>query len=218
MLRRSLLAATLVLVALAAYASTFIISYDRFFHPPDPGRLADVGRIESAIVQRIDRPRKVEQLVALVKEARQKGLKVSISGSRHSQGGHILYDNALAIDMRDFNEVLALDRERKILRVEAGATWDDVQRSIAPYGLAVKVMQSSNIFTVGGTLSANAHGRDLDVTQVVEVVQRFHLLLADGRILLVSRDSNPELFSLVIGGYGLYGVILDVTPRVARDH
>jgi FAD/FMN-containing dehydrogenase len=101
--------------------------------------------------------------------------------------------------------------------VESGATWDEVQRAIAPHGLAIKVMQSSNIFTVGGTLSANAHGRDLDVTQVVEVVQRFHLLLADGRIALVSRDSSPELFSLVIGGYGMYGVILDVTLRVARD-
>ena len=28
---------------------------------------------------------------------------------------------------------------------------------------------------------------------------------------------NPELFSLVIGGYGMYGVILDVTLRVTRD-
>jgi FAD/FMN-containing dehydrogenase len=78
-------------------------------------------------------------------------------------------------------------------------------------------MQSSNIFTVGGTLSANAHGRDVDVMQVVDVVERFRLLLADGRIVEVSRTENPELFSLVIGGYGLYGVILDVTLRVTRD-
>ena len=78
-------------------------------------------------------------------------------------------------------------------------------------------MQSSNIFTVGGTLSANAHGRDLDVTQAVEVVESFRLLLANGNVVQVSRDENPELFSLVIGGYGLYGVILDVTLRVTRD-
>src|SRR5262249_25039556 len=31
------------------------------------------------------------------------------------------------------------------------------------------------------------------------------------------RTQNPELFSLVIGGYGLYGVILDATLRVTRD-
>ena len=48
-------------------------------------------------------------------------------------------------------------------------------------------------------------------------MERFHLLLADGRIVEVSRKENPELFSLVIGGYGMYGVILDVTLRVTRD-
>jgi FAD/FMN-containing dehydrogenase len=33
----------------------------------------------------------------------------------------------------------------------------------------------------------------------------------------VSRTEHPELFSLVIGGYGMYGVILDVTLRVTPD-
>lgn len=33
---------------------------------------------------------------------------------------------------------------------------------------------------------------------------------ADGSIVQVSRTENPGLFSLVIGGYGLFGVILDV--------
>jgi FAD/FMN-containing dehydrogenase len=92
-----------------------------------------------------------------------------------------------------------------------------VQRAIAPHKLAIKVMQSSNIFTVGGTLSANAHGRDIDVTQVVEVVRSFRLMLASGDVIDVSRETNPELFSLVIGGYGLYGVILDATLGLTVD-
>jgi FAD/FMN-containing dehydrogenase len=123
----------------------------------------------------------------------------------------------VVLDMRGFNRVRAVDPATMTITVESGATWDEVQRAIAPRGLALKVMQSSNIFTVGGTLSANAHGRDVDVTQVVEVVESFRLLLADGRVVDVSRDRDPELFSLVIGGYGLYGVILDVTLRVTRD-
>ena len=64
---------------------------------------------------------------------------------------------------------------------------------------------------------SNAHGRDVDVMQIVEVVQRFRLLLADGSVVEVSRTQHPELFGLVIGGYGMYGVILDVTLRVTRD-
>lgn len=217
MLRKSLVALLLVLVALAGYASTFIVSYDLIFRPPAAGRFADLAHIESAVVHEVVRPRKVEQLVALLQDARQKGRKVAISGSRHSQGGHIVYDDALVIDMRDFDQVLAFDPQRKIIRVEAGATWDDVQRYAAPRGLAVKVMQSSNIFTVGGSMSANAHGRDLDKTSVVETVRSLRLLTADGTIVEASRDRNAELFRLVIGGYGMFGVILDAELELTDD-
>jgi FAD/FMN-containing dehydrogenase len=41
--------------------------------------------------------------------------------------------------------------------------------------------------------------------------------LADGRIVRCSRDENVELFSLALGGYGLFGVILDVDLRVVPN-
>ena len=215
--RRVALGAGAVLLAVALYASTFVFSYGDLFRQQDPLLASDVARIAPARIARLEHVREVEQLRAVLQDARQRGLKVSVAGSRHSQGGHTYTAGGVRLDMRGFNRILDIDSAARTVTVESGATWDEVQRAIAPHGLAVKVMQSSNIFTVGGTLSANAHGRDLDVTQVVEVVRRFHLLLADGSIREVSRDSNPELFSLVIGGYGMYGVILDVTLRVARD-
>jgi len=79
------------------------------------------------------------------------------------------------------------------------------------------VMQSSYVFTLGGTLSANAHGRDIATTSVVETVESFRLLLADGQLLDVSRTQNRELFALVIGGYGMFGVIVVVTLQLADD-
>ena len=209
--------AAAVLLALALYASTFVISYEDLFRAEDPLVRNDVARLAPARVERVDTVREVDQLRAVLREARQRGLKVSISGSRHSQGGHTYTPGGVVLNMRGFNRVRAVDPVALTITVESGTTWDEVQRAIAPRGLALKVMQSSNIFTVGGTLSANAHGRDLDVTQAVEVVESFRLLLANGNVVQVSRDENPELFSLVIGGYGLYGVILDVTLRVTRD-
>ncbi len=209
--------ASVVLLALALYASTFVISYGDLLRGDDPLLATDVGRLAPARVERVDQVREIEQLRTVLRDARERGLKVSISGSRHSQGGHTYRAGGVVLNMRRFNRIRAVDPVARTITVESGATWDEVQRAIAPQGLALKVMQSSNIFTVGGTLSANAHGRDVDVMQVVEVVERFRLLLADGRIVEVSRKENPELFSLVIGGYGLYGVILDVTLRVTGD-
>jgi decaprenylphospho-beta-D-ribofuranose 2-oxidase len=210
-------AALAALLALVLYASTFVISYGEVFRRGDPLLRTDVARIAPARVQKVTDTRDVDQLRAVLRDAKARKLKVSISGSRHSQGGHTYTANGVVLNMRRFNRIRSIDTVAMTITVESGATWAEVQRAIAPRGLAVKVMQSSNIFTVGGTLSANAHGRDLDVMQVVDVVQRFGLMLADGRVVEASRSVNPELFSLVIGGYGLYGVILDVTLRVTRD-
>ncbi|KAF5277986.1 hypothetical protein FQR65_LT15875 [Abscondita terminalis] len=40
---------------------------------------------------------------------------------------------------------------------------------------------------------------------------------AQGEILECSRRENPELFKLVIGGYGLFGIILDVKLKVVDN-
>jgi decaprenylphospho-beta-D-ribofuranose 2-oxidase len=216
-MRRILGLATLVLVAFGLYLSTFVISYGTLFSTEDSLLRTDVARLAPARVARVDTIRELEQLRAILRDARQHKLKVSISGSRHSQGGHTYTPGGVVLNMRGFNRIRAIDSVALTVTVESGATWDEVQRAIAPRGLALKVMQSSNVFTVGGTLSANAHGRDIDVTQFVEVVESFRLLLADGSVVQVSRRENPELFSLVVGGYGLYGVILDVTLRLTRD-
>ncbi|MFC0216700.1 FAD-binding oxidoreductase [Paenibacillus chartarius] len=117
----------------------------------------------------------------------------------------------MVVDMTAFNRVLAFDPQNRTIRVQAGATWGDIQDYVNPYGLAVKTMQSQNIFTIGGSISVNAHGRDIRNGSLIKSVEAFRLLTADGNILQVSRTENPELFPLVIGGYGLFGIILDVT-------
>ena len=199
------------------YFGSFAFDYGAPFRRHDPLMATDNARLDPTRVAAVDRLETVEALQAALADARARGLKVSIAGSHHSQGGQTYTAGGVQFDMRGFRKVLAIDTVAQTITVESGATWDEVQRALAPKGLAIKVMQSSNVFTVGGTMSANAHGRDLDVTQVVEVVERFHLMLADGSVVEVSRTENPELFSLVIGGYGMYGVILDVTLKVTKD-
>lgn len=215
--RRMILLGAVLLGGTLLYFGSFAFDYGAPFRKHDPLVATDNARLDPARVAAVDRLETVEALQAALAAARVKGLKVSMAGSHHSQGGQTYTAGGVQFDMRGFRKVLAIDTVAQTITVESGATWDEVQRALAPKGLAIKVMQSSNIFTVGGTLSANAHGRDLDVMQVVSVVQRFRLLLADGSVVEVSRTENPELFSLVIGGYGMYGVILDVTLKVTKD-
>ncbi|WP_078382744.1 FAD-binding oxidoreductase [Sutcliffiella halmapala] len=203
-------------VALLLYSGIFSYSFYQN-QTSDDLLIQDVSRLNPVKVQKIIQGEVEEGLQQAVREAGEKNLKISIAGTRHSQGGHSFYEDSLWLDMRSYNKILNFDEHAKTITVQSGTTWNQIQDYINPFGLSVKVMQSSNVFTVGGSLSSNVHGRDPNYGPIIETVQSFRLLQADGSILEVSRNENEELFHLVIGGYGLFGVILDVTIELTED-
>ena len=74
----------------------------------------------------------------------------------------------------------------------------------------MKSMQSINIFSVGGTLSVNAHGIDPAPGPIAPAVRKLRVMLSEGSTVAASPEENEELFRHPLGGYGLFGVILDV--------
>ena len=101
--------------------------------------------------------------------ARANGLKVSIAAIRHSMGGHAFDDNALVLDMRKFNKI-EVDADARTITVQPGAVWHDIQNQLHPR-FAVKAMQSTDIFSVGGSISVNAHGMDHQAGSVAGTVR-----------------------------------------------
>ena len=72
--------------------------------------------------------------------------------------------------------------------------------------------------SIGGALAANAHGRGLTLPPFISNVESILMIDAEGNQHICSRNRNPELFKLAIGGYGLFGVAtrieLTLRPRV----
>lgn len=177
----------------------------------------DRGRLVSVKMKSLTSGNDEKDFKKIVDSAKQHDEKISIAGMQHSQGGQTLYPNGILLNMKSYNKILELDEHQKVITVQSGATWDDIQRVINSKGLALKVSQSQNIFTVGGSLSVNVHGRDIRHQGLIETVNSFRLLTAEGHVLNVSPEENEELFKLVIGGYGLFGVILDVTLQLTDN-
>jgi FAD/FMN-containing dehydrogenase len=170
--------------------------------------------------ERIERIVKVggrTELQKIVKEANEKRQHISIAGLQHSQGGHTYYKESIVLDMKTFNKILEIDKQHKRIKVEAGATWEDVQEAIQPYGLALKVTQSQSIFTIGGSLSVNAHGRDIRFGPMAGTIREMTILTPTGEIKNVTRNDSEEWMKFVFGGYGLFGVILDVTLELTEN-
>jgi FAD/FMN-containing dehydrogenase len=156
------------------------------------------------------------QLSSLVRRAQAGGLSVSVAGARHSMGGHTIRPGGIVLDMLPLRG-MRLDEGRGLLHVQAGARWSEVLPYLNARGRSVGVMQSNNSFTVGGSLSVNCHGWQPNRPPIASTVEGFRVLGADGRVQYCSRSENPELFSLALGGYGLFGVILDADLRVVPN-
>ncbi len=168
----------------------------------------DISRLNPEIVSGVVRVKEAADVVSALKSL-PADTKVVISGTRHSQGGHIVYPDAVVLDMTGFNKIVSISPKDKIVIVQSGATWAVVQEAVNEFGLSVKVMQSSNIFSVGGSLSANVHGRDPRFGPIIETVRSIKMVLAGGKVITADRSNNPDLFYAAIGGYGLLGVILE---------
>ena len=122
------------------------------------GTINDASCLNQTPVYGIVQVTSVEDIRNALHFARSNQLKVSIAGVRHSMGGHAFFKNALVLDMTNFNSMV-LDEQSKVLTVQSGATWHAIQNLLHPT-YAVKAMQSTDIFTVGGSISVNAHGMD----------------------------------------------------------
>lgn len=204
-------------IAIILYAAILAVSLSVFQFQLSNPIVEDQSRLMQVKMKAVKSSDREEKIQSIVLEAKKHNDKISIAGMQHSQGGQTLYPGGIMLDMKQYKKIIKLDKMKKLITVQSGATWADIQTYINPYGLALKVSQSQNIFTVGGSLSVNVHGRDIRYHALIETVESFRLLNAKGDIIQVSRDENVELFNLVIGGYGLFGVILDVTLQLTDD-
>lgn len=181
----------------------------------DPLFIGNITQLNPVHVAQVITPTTTDEIVDSIRSTTG---AISIGGGRYSQGGQVVFPESLHIDMRQFNRVMAFDKEKKQITVQAGIRWRDIQDYIDPYNLSLKIMQTYANFTVGGSLSVNAHGRYVGEGALVKSVESIKLVLANGEIKEASRSLNPELFYAAIGGYGGIGVIVEAQLQLVDNH
>ena len=143
-----------------------------------------------------------------------------MGAARHSMGGQALIRDgvAMTLDVTPGSESwITLDRAARTYRVAAGTRWRQVIRALDPAGFSPAVMQSNHDFGVAATFSVNAHGWPVAYGPFGTTVGAIRLMLASGDVVTCSPTENAELFSLVMGGYGLLGVIVDLDVAMVEN-
>lgn len=181
----------------------------------DASRLNPTPIAAHRTVHADDERRYIEDLRALLREAAHDGHAVCLGGARHSMGGQSLPRGGVAASL--VTPKCEPDTAARTYRVRAGTRWHHVIRTLDPLGFSVAVMQSNSDFSIGGTLSVNAHSWPVPYGPFGTTVRAFRLMLGDGTVVTCSHTENAELFALVIGGYGLFGIVLDAEIDVADN-
>ena len=151
-------------------------------------------------------PASAAEVGGVVRWARARGLRIAAQGTGH---------NACALGSLGHTVLLKTERMRGVeidpaartARVEAGVLWAEVSEAAAQHGLAALAGSSPDVgvvgYTLGGGISWLGRKHGLAANSVVAV----ELVNADGEIVRVDADHEPELFWALRGGGGSFGVV-----------
>jgi len=136
-------------------------------------------------------------------------------------GGQQFGTGNLHLDLCEMNCLLLLDPQRGLVAVETGMQWPQLIDTLTKvqgdreraWGIRQKQTGADRL-CIGGALASNVHGRGLRMRPLVEDVEGFELMTANGNLLECTRLVNPALFRLVIGGYGMFGIVYSARLRL----
>src|SRR4029450_2082630 len=132
--------------------------------------------------------------------------EVGVRCGGHSVLGLSVPEGGLMLDLTPMNSV-RVDPVRRRARVAGGALLGDLDRAAQPFGLAATAGNGSHTGVGGGALGGGGGGLARRLGLACDNVTRFQLVTAEGELLQVSEQDDPDLFwGLRSGGGHLGGV------------
>jgi hypothetical protein len=152
-------------------------------------------------------PADEQDVVAVVRHAREQGLRVAPQATGHNAGplGDDLSDTIL-LSVSEMTDV-SIDAAARRVRVGAGAKWELVAPRLSELGLAGLHGSSPDVgiagYSLGGGMGWLARKYGLQTNSVTAI----ELVTADGRLVRTDATHEPDLFWALRGGGGNFGVV-----------
>ncbi|HEV2880069.1 MAG TPA: FAD-binding protein [Pyrinomonadaceae bacterium] len=183
----------------------------------DPASLAAIADDFGHMIHRtpiaVLRPGSVEDVVKLVRFARQHNIKVASRGKGHTAFGQSQVDAGVVVDMSTLNQIHSIEADRAV--VDAGVVWRNLLLATTPIGLTPPVLTDYTRLTIGGTLSVGGvSGRSYQYGAQVDNVLELQVVTGEGELLTCSESVNRKLFEATLAGLGLCAIIVRATIRL----
>jgi FAD/FMN-containing dehydrogenase len=184
---------------------------------PEHGAYDEVRRVHNGLIDKrpalIARCTGTADVVAAVNAARVHGWEISVRGGGHNVAGTAVTDGGLMIDLSTMKGI-HVDPAAKTVRAQAGVLWKELNRETQLHGLAVTGGAISTTGIAGLTLGGGLGWLMTKLGLAADNLLSVELVTADGRVLTVSADENPELFWGLRGGGGNFGIATSLEYRL----
>jgi FAD/FMN-containing dehydrogenase len=151
-------------------------------------------------------PESGEDVAAVIRWARSRGLRVAPQGTGHSAAAIGSLAHTVLVKTETMRGI-EIDAESRTARVEAGVLWAEVSEAAAEHGLAALAGSSPDVgvvgYSLGGGISWLARRYGLAANSVTAV----ELVNAEGELVRADAHNESELFWALRGGGGSFGVV-----------
>lgn len=160
-------------------------------------------------------PRDAQDVSAAVRIAARHGVPVTARGAGTSLAGQTTSTGVVLDLSRHMSQILDLDPERRVARVQPGVVQDDLNRAAAPHGLKFGPDTStSNRATIGGMIGNNSAGSgSVQLGMTIDHVRSLEVVLADGTITRLGPTDDATLRARGAEP-GLLGRIYQELPQI----
>ncbi|HEY88256.1 MAG TPA: FAD-binding oxidoreductase [Thermoflexia bacterium] len=163
-------------------------------------------------------PANEREIVALIRWAGQRDIHLLPwgTGTAPYQGKKQTQEPFMVVKSKRINRILNLDKEQLSVRVQAGATWAEIERELTPQGLSTGVDFPWATRTIGGTVATNAiNTKSLGYGTLACNLLHIKAITPAGPVTVAYPQSGKQdQRSLVLGANGRGGFITEVTLRI----
>ncbi len=173
----------------------------------------DFGHVVSHRPSAVLRPGSAEDVVRMVRFARQHRLRIGPRGQSHTTYGQSQVEAGIVIEMSSLATIHSIREDRTV--VDGGVLWSTLVQQTVALGRTPPVLPDFLELSVGGTLSVGGvsgtsfqHGAQADNVLELEVVT------GEGEQVTCSPTQHRDLFEAVLAGLGQCGIIVRATLRL----
>jgi FAD/FMN-containing dehydrogenase len=184
---------------------------------PGAGDYDTARRVHNGLIDRrpalIARCRNAADIADAIRFARANDLDVCVRGGGHNVAGRAVADGALMIDLEPMKGIY-VDAAARTVRAQGGVVWRELNRETAVHGLAVTGGAVSTTGIAGLTLGGGLGWLMAKYGLAADNLLAVELVTADGSIVNVTAESDPDLFWALRGGGGNFGVAASFEYRL----